>query len=181
LNRLSRSDRLQTQRKSKCLSVFINSSWPDRHLLAMRPDGRGDVTETHVAWWDAKGAPYVPSLLVAGEYLLTVNNGGVAFCYEAGTGKVLWQERLGRRHASPVLLAGLVFFTNDDGAVNVIRPGATFDRIAKYELGEPCCASPVISEGQVFVRGFEYLHCFGKPGSTVGTARADGVERRDHQ
>ena len=85
----------------------------------------------------------------------------MAFCYEAATGKVLWQERLGRHHASPVLLGGLVFFINDDGEINVIRPGPTFDRVAKYELGEPCYASPAISEGQVFLRGFEHLFCFG--------------------
>jgi outer membrane protein assembly factor BamB len=144
--------------------VYASSSWPERHLLAIRPDGRGDVTKTHIAWRDTKGAPYVPSLMVAGDHLLTVNNGGVAFCYEAGTGKVLWQERFGRTHASPVLLDGLVYFTNDDGEVNVIRPGATFDRAAKYELGENCYASPAISGGQVFVRGFRHLFCFGKPG-----------------
>ena len=81
--------------------VFISSSWPKQVLLAIRPDGSGDVTETHVVWSDNKGAPYVPSLIVAGDYLLSVNNGGTAFCYEAATGKVLWQEKLGRHHASP--------------------------------------------------------------------------------
>ena len=50
---------------------------------------------------------------------------GVAFCYEAATGKVLWQEKLGRHHASPVLVGGLVFFINDNGEINVIKPGTT--------------------------------------------------------
>jgi outer membrane protein assembly factor BamB len=86
----------------------------------------------------------------------------VAFCYEAATGKVLWQERLGRHHASPVLVEGLAYFINDDGQINVIRPGATFDRVAQYELGEQCYASPAISDGQVFLRGFKNLYCFGK-------------------
>ena len=122
--------------------VFVSSSWPQRHLLAIKPDGSGNVTQTHVAWRDNKGAPYVPSLIVAGDFLLSVNNGGAAFCYEAATGKVLWQERLGRHHASPVLVGGLVFFINDDGQINVIRPGAKFDRVAQYELGEHCYASP---------------------------------------
>jgi hypothetical protein len=60
--------------------VYISSSWPDRHLLAIRPDGKGDVTQTHVAWRNRKGAPYVPSLLVAGDYLFAIEAKGVAYC-----------------------------------------------------------------------------------------------------
>jgi outer membrane protein assembly factor BamB len=142
--------------------VFISSSWPKQVLFAIRPDGRGDVTQTHVAWRDAKGAPYVPSMIVAGDHLLTVNNFATTFCYEAATGKVLWQEKLGRHHASPVLAGGLVYFINDDGQVNVIKPGPQFDRVAQYQLGESCYASPAISDGQVFLRGFKHLLCFGR-------------------
>ena len=142
--------------------VFISSSWPKRFIFAIRPDGTGNVTQTHIAWQDTEGAPYVPSLIVAGDFLLSVNVSGVAFCYEAATGKVLWQENLGRHHASPVLVDGLVFMINDNGEVNVIKPGPEFDSIAKYELGEMCYASPAISDGQVFLRGFKHLFCIGK-------------------
>jgi outer membrane protein assembly factor BamB len=75
---------------------------------------------------------------------------------------VLWQEKLGRHHASPVLLDGRVFFINDDGQVNVVKPGPTFERVGQYELGEPCYASPAISDGQVFLRGFRTLYCIGR-------------------
>ncbi|MGA2033033.1 MAG: PQQ-binding-like beta-propeller repeat protein, partial [Thermoguttaceae bacterium] len=143
--------------------VFVSSSWPDRHLLAIRPDGRGNVSQTHIAWRDQKGAPCIPSFIVVDGLLLSVNDVGAVFCREASTGKVIWQERLGRHHASPVLVGGLVFFINDKGEVNVIRPGTKFDRVAKYELGEPCYASPAISDGQVFLRGFKHLLCIGKP------------------
>jgi outer membrane protein assembly factor BamB len=142
--------------------VFISSSWPKQILYAIRPDGKGDVTQTHVAWRDTKGAPYVPSMLVAGDHLLTVNNFGVAFCYEAATGNVLWQEKLGKHHASPVLVGGLVYLTNDDGQMNVIKPGPQFERVAQYQLGENCYASPAISDGQVFLRGFKHLLCIGR-------------------
>lgn len=142
--------------------VFISSSWPKTILLAIRPDGKGDVTQTHVAWRDAKGAPYVPSMIVVGDHLLSVNNMGVAFCYEADTGNVLWQEKLGRTHASPVLVGGLVYFINDDGQINVIKPGPQFERVAQFQLGENCYASPAISDGQVFLRGFKHLFCIGR-------------------
>jgi outer membrane protein assembly factor BamB len=141
--------------------VFVSSSWPKSVILAIRPDGAGDVTATHVIWKDSRGAPYVPSLIVAGDFLLSVNAGGTAFCYEAATGKVFWQEKLGRHHASPVLIDGLAFFINDDGQVNVIKPGTKFERVAQYELGESCYASPAISDGQVFLRGFKHLFCLG--------------------
>ena len=141
--------------------VFISSSWPKRALLAIRPDGRGNVTETHIAWSNTKGAPYVPSMIVADDLMLSVNRGGMAFCYEAATGKVLWQQKLGRHHASPVLVGGRIFFINDDGQVNVIKPGRQLERVATYELGESCYASPAISDGRIYLRGFKHLFCIG--------------------
>ena len=141
--------------------IFASSSWPKRVLMAIRPDGKGDVTQTHVVWRDEKGAPYVPSMMVCGDYLLSVNHTGVAFCYEAATGTVLWQERIGSHRASSVLIEGIVYWINEGGEVNAIRPGPKFERVARYELGESCYASPAISDGQVFIRGFEHLWCVG--------------------
>jgi outer membrane protein assembly factor BamB len=149
--------------------LFISSSWPKAELLAIRPDGTGNVTKSHVVWRDTKGAPYIPSLLVAGDYLLSVNTAGTAYCYDPATGKVHWKEKLGRTHASPVWIEGLVYFINDDGEIHVIRPGTTFDRVAKHNLGEPCYASPAISDGQVFLRGFKTLYCIGKPATGTTT------------
>lgn len=142
--------------------VFVSSSWPKTILLAIRPDGSGDVTATKVVWRDDKGAPYVPSMIVAGDFLLTVNNSSTTYCYEAATGKVLWRQKLGRHHASPVLVGGLVYFIKDDGQINAIKPGAQFESVGQYELGEHNYASPAISDGQVFLRGFKHLWCFGQ-------------------
>ncbi len=142
--------------------VYISSSWPKCILLAIRPDGRGNVTDTHVVWSDRKNAPYCPSMMVADDYLIAVNRGGKASCVEASTGTVLWQEKLGRHHASPVLIEGRIYLINDNGQINVIAPGKTLKRVATYELGEFCYASPAISNGQVFIRGFEHLYCLGR-------------------
>jgi len=143
--------------------VYISSSWPKQVLLAIQPNGQGDVTETHVVWSERKGAPYIPSLLTVGDFLLSVNKTGTAFCYDAANGKVFWQEKLGRHHASPVLINGLAYFINDEGRIHVIRPSREFDSVATYTLGESCYASPAISDGQVFLRGFEHLFCYDKP------------------
>ena len=132
-------------------------------MFAIKPDGHGDVTQTHVAWRDKLGSPYISSALIVGDWMLSLNSSGIAYCYEAATGKVLWKTRLGRHHSSPVLVEGLAFFISDSGEINVIKPGPKFERVAQYQLGESCYASPAISNGQVFVRGFQHLFCFGKP------------------
>ena len=141
--------------------VFISSSWPMQKILAIRPNGKGNVTETHVAWSSKAGAPYTPSMIVVEPFLLSVERSGQAFCFEAESGEILWQEKLERHHASPVLVDGLVYFINDNGQINVIRPSGEYQQEARYELGESCYASPAISDGQVFIRGFEHLYCFG--------------------
>jgi outer membrane protein assembly factor BamB len=93
--------------------------------------------------------------------LLIVSDSGVAHCFEAATGKLFWQERLGEHHASLVSADGLVYLLNDDGVMNVVRPGHEFQRLAKNELGEKTFASPAISDGRIFLRGDKSLFCIG--------------------
>ena len=117
------------------------------------------MTSTHVAWRTTQGAPYVPSPISEGDYLLTISDTGVAYCYLAATGKILWQERLGKHHASPVSANGLVFFLNDEGVMNVVKPGPKFVRLAQDPLGETTYASPAFSDGQIFLRSDKHLFC----------------------
>lgn len=143
--------------------VYISSSWPERHLLAIRPDGTGDVTESHVSWRSNVGAYYVPSPICAGDYLLTTMTSGEVHCLDAAAGTVLWKEKLGRQYASPVEAGGLVYMPNDDGVITVIKPGPVFERLAQNAIGEKLFASPAISNGQLFLRGEKNLFCIGKP------------------
>src|SRR5205807_5544748 len=132
--------------------LFMSGGFPDHHLLAIKPDGVGNVTGTKIVWRTNKGVAYVPSPILEGDYLLIVSDSGVAHCFEAATGKLFWQERMGEHHASLVSAAGLVYFLNDDGMTHVVQPGPEFQLIAKNELGEKCFASPAISEKQIFIR-----------------------------
>jgi len=142
--------------------LFMTGGFPDHHLLAIKPDGLGNVTHSKIVWRTNKGVAYVPSPIVEGDYLLIVSDSGVAHCFEAATGKLLWQERLGEHHASLVSAQGLVYFLNDDGVMNVVRPGTEFTRVARNELGEKTFASPAISRGQIFLRGDKSLYCIGR-------------------
>ena len=141
--------------------LFMTGGFPDHHLLAIKPDGRGNVTNSKIIWRTNKGVAYVPSPIVEGDYLLIVSDSGVAHCFEAATGKLLWQERLGDHHASLVSANGLVYFLNDDGVTHVVKPGPEFNLVARNEIGEKCFASPAISRVQIFLRGTGSLFCAG--------------------
>ena len=142
--------------------VFVTAGYPERHILAIRPDGSGNVTGTHVAWRTNRGAAYVPSPIFAGPYLLVVADSGIASCLNAKTGKRHWMERLPGGHSpSTVSADDLVYFTSDRGVTTIVRPGKMFNVIARNELGEQISASPAISQGQIFLRTHQHLYCIG--------------------
>ena len=143
--------------------LFVSTAYPDREMLAVRPDGRGDVTETHIAWRNSESAPYVPSPIAVDDYFLVVSDHGIASCFDASTGQRHWRQRIGKGHtASLVTAGGLVYFLSDEGVTRVVRPCKGFELIAENAIGEHCYASPAISRGQVFLRTEKHLFCIGK-------------------
>jgi hypothetical protein len=143
--------------------LFMTCGFPERHMMAIKPDGKGNVTDTHVVWRTTRSASYVPSPVSIGEYFLVVSDNGVASCFIAESGERLWNERLPRRHSASVISAnGLAYFLSDQGVMSVIRPGKEFDLVASSNLGEECNASPAIYDGQFYIRGDKHLFCIGK-------------------
>lgn len=141
--------------------VLVSSAWPQRHLLAIKPDGKGDVTESHVVWQTSKGAYYVPSPVCTDDYLFTTMTSGKVHCIDVKTGEILWTEDLGKQYSSPVLANGLVYMPNDEGVITVIKPGPKFEMLAQNSIGEKMYASPAISNGKIFLRGDQNLYCIG--------------------
>ncbi len=142
--------------------VLSCSSWPKRVLQAIRPIGNGTLSQSNIVWSSTDGAPYVPSPISVGAYFFTSGFATKeAWCFEAATGKVLWHEKTGLHHASPVAANGLVYFLNDDGVAHVFKAGPNLELVARNELGEKTYASPAISRGQIFLRGFKNLYCVG--------------------
>jgi outer membrane protein assembly factor BamB len=141
--------------------LFMTGGFPDHHLMAIKHNGTGDVTDTAVAWHVTKAScvSYVPSPISEGDYFLVVSDTGHVNCFEAATGRLVWQERIGSHHASPVSADGLVYFLSDDGTTTVIKPGPEFKVMARNELGEHCFASPAISNGHLFIRAEKHLYC----------------------
>ncbi|HSI15968.1 MAG TPA: PQQ-binding-like beta-propeller repeat protein [Chthoniobacter sp.] len=142
--------------------LFMTGGFPAHHILGIKPDGQGNVTDSKIVWRTNKGVSYVPSPISEGDYFLVVSDGGVASCFHAATGEMYWQERVGpHAHSSIVSANGLVYFTADDGTTTVVKPGPTFEVVAKNVLGEPTESSPAISDGHVFLRGAKHLYCLG--------------------
>lgn len=142
--------------------VLISSGWPQRIAMAIKPDGNGDVSKSHIAWQSAKGAYYVPSPVTVGEYLITTMVDGSVNCIEAATGNILWKENLGKQYASAVLVNELVYMPNDEGVITVIKPGPVFESISKNSIGETMFASPAVSNGRIYLRGAKHLFCIGE-------------------
>ena len=142
----------------------------EHHLLAIKPDGNGNVTDTHVVWRTNKGVSYVPSPIIEGDHFLIVSDSGVAHCFDAQSGDILWEERLREHHASLASAEGRVYFVNDFGILRAIEPGKDYKLLAESELNEKVFASPALSEGQIFIRTDKSLICLGKR-STKTAAR----------
>jgi outer membrane protein assembly factor BamB len=141
--------------------VLVCSSWPDRVLLAIKPDGNGDVTKSNIVWQSKKGAYYVPSPVCTDNNLFTTMTSGEVHCIEVASGNISWVNNLGKQYASPVLAGGLVYMPNDDGVITVIKPGPAFESVSKNPIGERMYASPAISNGKIYIRGFKHLFCIG--------------------
>jgi len=143
--------------------LFLTAGFPELHLLALRPDGNGVVSDADIAWRSKKGASYVPSPIAAGDYFLVVSDGGVASCFEAESGERTWMERLGTHFSASLTTAGgLVYFLADDGKMTIVRPGKQLEIVAENSLGESTFASPAISHGQIYLRGDKHLYAIGK-------------------
>jgi outer membrane protein assembly factor BamB len=140
--------------------VFICTGFQQPSLLAIRVDGRGDVTKSHVNWRLDRGVPLTPSPLLVGEELYLINDNGIATCLDAHTGKEYWQQRIGGSHsASPVYADGRIYFLSEDGQSVVIAPGKKFKILATNQLNGQTLASMAVSGGAIFLRSGSHLYC----------------------
>jgi outer membrane protein assembly factor BamB len=144
--------------------LFICTGYDRPSLLAIRPDGKGDTTDTHVVWKMSKAAPHTPSPLLVGEELYTISDNGVASCLKARTGQVYWQERLGGSYsASPLFAGGKVYFQSEQGTGVVLQAGKEFKLLSKNPLDERSLASAAVADGALFLRTETRLYRIGTP------------------
>jgi outer membrane protein assembly factor BamB len=139
--------------------VFLSTGFDSPVLLAIRPDGKGDVTDTHVAWKMRKNAPLTPSPLLVGDELYTLSDGGVLSCLDAATGRAHYQQRLGGTYsASPLFADGKIYVQSEDGTGTVVKAGRQFEELARNALDERSLASYAAADGALFVRTAKHLY-----------------------
>ncbi len=141
----------------------------NRPMLALRPGGSGDVTNSHKAWSFDLG-PDVPTPVSDGKLLYVVRDNGVVHALDVKTGAVVWgPERLktGAYSSSPVLVDGKLYVTSEnEGLTSVFNAGPKFEVVAENPLDDYCLASPAVSNGQIFIRTEKFLWAIGKGNST---------------
>jgi outer membrane protein assembly factor BamB len=141
--------------------VYIMSGYNRPLLFAVRPDGRGNVTKTHVAWTQERGVSLTASPLLVGEDLYMVSDKGIATCLDAKTGEERWRSRLGGEFsASPLYADGRIYFLNETGTSIVIRPGAEFEKLAENQVDGRTLASLAPADGAIFLRTDTHLYRF---------------------
>ena len=140
-------------------------------IYAIRTDATGDITlqsgrmtNDFIVWSQSRGGNYMQTPIVVGDYLFAGRDHGVVTCFTAKTGEQHYSERLGTGRsgftASPIAADGKVYFTSEEGSVYVLRTAPKFEILATNQLGEPCMATPAISENALFFRTRHHLMCF---------------------
>jgi len=142
--------------------VFIATGFQQPTLIAVRPDGSGDVTRSHIAWTLTRAAPYTPTPILVGDELFVVNDRGIASCLDAKSGAIHWQQRLdGNFSASPVYADGRIYFLSEEGVATVLTPGKTFKRLSVSQLDGTILASMAVADRSFFIRTQTHLYRIG--------------------
>jgi outer membrane protein assembly factor BamB len=139
--------------------VFYQTGWGAGSLVAIKPDGRGELGPTDVVWRATRAVPNKPSVILSGDLIFMVNDVGILTCLEAQTGAMVSQVRLkGEYSASPLLAAGRVYFFSEDGRTTVIEAGRELKVLAENQLGDGFMASPAVDGNALFLRSRSHLY-----------------------
>jgi outer membrane protein assembly factor BamB len=143
--------------------VFSCSGFEAPTIRVIRAGGRGDITESHMAWEQKKGVPSLASMLYVRPYLYSVTEQGIVTCFDAATGNVVSQERIDGKHtSSPIHADGKIYFlTEAEGETIVVEAGPKLKVLARNRLNEVCKASTAASDGNLFIRTEKSLYCIG--------------------
>jgi outer membrane protein assembly factor BamB len=140
--------------------LYMINAYINPELWAVRTDGQGDVTSTHILWKNNKGMPSRPSPILVGDLLYVVSSEGFITCLEAKSGQVVWKERLGGKFsASPIHAAGRIYLFDESSVTSVIEPGRQFKLLAANKLGsEEMMASPAVVGNSLIIRTAGHLY-----------------------
>jgi outer membrane protein assembly factor BamB len=137
----------------------VPTGWSQGQVLAIKPGGQGDVTESHVAWRVTKSAPKKPSLLLVDDLLYLFNDGGVATALDAKTGQSVWSDRIGGNYsASPIAVNGRIYVFSEEGKATILAPGREFKKLAENKLDGGFMSSPAVTDNALILRTKTHLY-----------------------
>lgn len=139
--------------------LYVSTGFNKAQLWAIKPDGQGDVTNTHVAWKYLKGVPNKPTPMILGKELFMVSDDGIVTCLDALTGEEIWKERIGGAYsASPLYVEGRLYLFSHTGEIVVLQPGRELKILAKSTLGDGFMASPAVVDDALILRSKTHLY-----------------------
>ncbi len=139
---------------------------PYTKLVAIRPDGQGDVTKTHIAWSIKDGTPDICCPVSSGQLVFLLASEGMLFCYKVSDGTKLWEKDIKENfRASPSIVGSRLYLLSEKGTMFIVEAGMEYKELARCELGEDCYASPAFADGRIYIRGLKNLYCIGKEAS----------------
>ncbi|WP_439622924.1 outer membrane protein assembly factor BamB family protein [Gemmata sp.] len=140
-------------------TVYLSTGYDNPVFYAIRADGTGDVTDTHVAWTVKKGVPRNASPLLVGDAIYMAADDGTLTCIDAKTGAERWNERVGKAYSSsPVFANGHVYLLAEDGTATVFKPGSSYDPVATNKMGERALASYGVDGDALLLRTEKALY-----------------------
>ncbi len=144
--------------------IYLSTGYNRASLLAIRPDGSGDVTDTHVVWRVDKSVSKTPSPTAAEDLLFLISDDGIAVCIEQASGDVVWRQRLGGNFsASPVRIGDRLYATDESGVTSVIGAGREYRLLAENDLQERVLASMAVAAPALYLRTDKALYRLQKP------------------
>jgi len=144
--------------------VYFATGFGKPQLWAVKVDGTGDVTATHVLWTVMRGIPAKPSPVLHDGLVYVVDDNGVASCFDAATGDQVWKQRIGGNFsASPLLIDDRMYLGSHEGIVTVISVGRDSEIIAENQLEGQIMASPAVVEDSLVIRTSEAIYRFESP------------------
>jgi len=145
---------------------------PGSKIIAIRPDGSGDVTKTNVLWTGEENVPDVTSPASNGELVFYVTSNGMLTCLDAKDGKKQWDHDFGTEvQSSPAIAGNRVYVIGTNGTAFVAEAGRQFKQLAQCATEDKVFASPAFANGRIYLRGMANLICIGANGSPAVAAK----------
>jgi outer membrane protein assembly factor BamB len=138
---------------------ILTTSFIRPRIVAVKYDGSGDVSKSHVVWTKDGQLPSKTSMVIVQDHLYFIGDKGIGMCVDVVSGEEIWKERVGGAFsASPLSADGRIYFFDQEGKTTVIAPGEEYKKLAENKLDGGFMASPAVAGQALFLRTESHLY-----------------------